>query len=50
LRLPATVRWTRPAPRGGFLFGMSFEITEPEAQRVLDRVVDEFRRRAASIA
>jgi hypothetical protein len=50
VRLPATVRWTRPAPRGGFLFGMSFDGIEPEAQGVLDGVVEEFRRRAASIS
>ena len=50
LRLPATVRWTRPAPRGGFLFGLLFEGVGPEEQRALDAVVDEFRRRAASIA
>lgn len=49
LRIPATVRWTRPSPRGGFLFGMSFEGIPPETKRILDGVVDEFRRRAASI-
>jgi hypothetical protein len=49
VRLPATVHWARPAPRGGFVFGMSFDGIGPEEQKVLDRVVDEFRRRAASI-
>jgi hypothetical protein len=49
VRLPATVRWARPAPRGGFLFGMSFEGIGPAEQKVLDGVVAEFRRRAASI-
>ncbi len=49
LRLPATVRWARPAPRGGFLFGMSFDGVGPEEQSVLDGVVEEFRRRAAQI-
>lgn len=49
VRLPAIVRWARPAPRGGFLFGMSFDDIGPQAQKVLDGVVDEFRRRAASI-
>ena len=49
LRLPATVRWARPVPRGGFLFGMSFDGVGPEEQKVLDGVVDEFRRRAAQI-
>jgi hypothetical protein len=50
LPFPATVRWTRPAPRGGFLFGVSFDRIGPEEQRVLDTVVDEFRRWAASIS
>lgn len=49
LRIPGTVRWTRPAPRGGFLFGLSFDGIAPEAQQTLDGVVEEFRRRAASI-
>ena len=49
VRLPATVRWARPAPRGGFLFGMSFDGIGPEEQRVVDGVLEEFRRRAASI-
>jgi hypothetical protein len=49
VRLPATVRWNRPAPRGGFLFGVSFDGIGPDEQKVLDGVVDEFRRRAASI-
>ena len=43
------VRWARPAPRGGFLFGMSFDGVGPEEQKVLDGVVEEFRRRAAQI-
>jgi len=49
LRIPGTVRWSRPAPRGGFLFGMSFDGIGPEETKILDAVVDEFRRRAASI-
>jgi len=49
VRLPAIVRWARPAPRGGFLFGVSFDGIRPEEQRVVAGVVDEFRRRAASI-
>jgi hypothetical protein len=49
VRLPATVRWARPVPRGGFLFGVSFDGIGSEEQRVVDGVVDEFRRRAASI-
>jgi hypothetical protein len=49
VRIPATVRWTRPDPRGGFSFGMSFDGIGPDERKVLDGVVDEFRRRAASI-
>jgi len=49
VRLPATVRWVRPAPRAGFLFGVSFDGIGPDEQRVVDGVVDEFHRRAASI-
>jgi len=49
VRLPAMVRWARPAPRGGFLFGVSFDGIGPEEQKVVCGVVDEFRRRAASI-
>jgi hypothetical protein len=48
-RLPGTVRWSLPAPRRGFLFGMSFDGVGPEEQALLDRVVEEFRRRAGSI-
>jgi hypothetical protein len=49
LRLPGTVRWSRAAPRGGYVFGMSFDGVSPRDQAALDGVVDEFRRRAASI-
>ena len=49
VNLPATVRWARPAPRGGFVFGVSFDGIGPKEQAVLDGVVTEFRRRAASI-
>jgi hypothetical protein len=49
VRLPGTVRWVRPAPRGGFLFGLSFDGIGADEQGVVDGVVDEFRRRAASI-
>lgn len=49
LQLPATVRWARPSPRGGHVFGLSFHGVPPEDQAVLDAVVEEFRRRAASI-
>jgi hypothetical protein len=49
VRIPATVRWASPAPRGGSMFGLSFDGIGPDEQRVLDEVVEEFRRRAASI-
>jgi hypothetical protein len=50
LRLPATVRWSKASPRGGFLFGTSFEGAPSEERKALEAVVEEFRRRAASIA
>jgi hypothetical protein len=50
VRLPATVRWGQPSPRGGFVFGMSFEGIRPEDQKILDGVIEEFRRRAAQLA
>lgn len=49
LRLPAAVEWGRPSARGGFVFGVSFEDIGSDEQRVIDGVVEEFRRRAASI-
>jgi hypothetical protein len=49
VRLPATVRWAGSAPRGGSMFGVSFDGIGPDEQRILDGVVEEFRRRAASI-
>ena len=49
LRLRATVRWVGSAPRGGSVFGVSFEGIGPDEQAVLDGVVGEFERRAASI-
>jgi hypothetical protein len=49
VRLPAAVEWTRSSPRGGFVFGVSFAGTGAEEQRVVDGVVEEFRRRAAAI-
>jgi hypothetical protein len=50
VRLPATVRWGQPSPRGGFVFGMSFDGIHPEEQKILDGVIEEFRRRAAQLA
>jgi hypothetical protein len=49
LPVPATVRWARPSSRGGFVFGCSFDAVGPEEKKVLDAVVAEFHRRAASI-
>jgi hypothetical protein len=49
VRVPATVRWARPVSRGGFLFGTSFDGIGPEERKIVEGVVDEFRRRAASI-
>jgi hypothetical protein len=49
LPVPATVRWARASERGGFVFGCSFDAVGSEEQKVLDEVVAEFHRRAASI-
>ena len=49
VRLAATVRWVGSSPRGGNVFGVSFDGTGADEQRVLDGVVAEFERRAASI-
>jgi hypothetical protein len=49
VRLPATVRWVAPSSRGGSVFGVSFDGAGRDEQDVLDRVVAEFERRAASI-
>ncbi len=49
VRIPATVRWTGPAPRGGSVFGVSFDGIGPDERQVIEGVVEEFRRRAASI-
>jgi hypothetical protein len=49
LRLPATVRWSRPGERGGFVFGVSFDGAGDDEQKALDSLVEGFLRRAASI-
>ena len=49
VRLPATVRWSQPSDRGGFVFGVSFDGIGPEEQKILDGVIEEFRRRAAQL-
>ncbi|HVO10820.1 MAG TPA: PilZ domain-containing protein [Vicinamibacteria bacterium] len=48
-RLPATVVWSRPSSRGGFVFGVSFEGAGGAERAVLESVVEEFRRRAAAL-
>jgi hypothetical protein len=50
--LPAEVKWTRPAgePEGAHLVGLTFVNVSAEQQRVLDGVLEEFRRRAALLA
>jgi hypothetical protein len=50
IRLPATVRWGQPSPRGGFVFGVSFADVGAGEQRILEGVIEEFRRRAAQLA
>ncbi|HXK10173.1 MAG TPA: PilZ domain-containing protein [Vicinamibacteria bacterium] len=50
VRLAATVRWSRRAARGGYVFGVSFDGIGADEQQVLHGVVEEFRRRAASIS
>ncbi len=47
--LPAAVEWSRPAARGGFVFGVSFAGIGRDEQHAVDVVVAEFRRRAAAI-
>ena len=49
VRIPAIVRWTRPAPRGGSMFGVSYDGIGPDERKLIEGVVEEFRRRAASI-
>jgi hypothetical protein len=49
LCLPATVRWSRPGERGGFVFGVSFDGVGADEQKALDSLVEGFLRRAASI-
>ncbi len=49
LRIPGAVRWARASPRGGFVFGVSFEGIGSDEQRAVDDIVEAFRRRAASI-
>ncbi len=50
VRLPATVRWSKPSDRGGFVFGVSFDGIESEEQKILDCVSEGVRRRAHQLA
>lgn len=49
VRLRCAVAWVKPSPRGGHVFGVSFEGNGPDEQQAVDAVVEEFRRRAASL-
>jgi PilZ domain-containing protein len=50
--LPAEIKWSRPPDESGgaHLVGLTFRGVSAEQQRTLDRVLDEFRRRAALLA
>ncbi len=48
-KIPATIVWGRPSSRGGFVCGVSFEGIGGDERAVLENVVEEFRRRAASL-
>ena len=50
LRLPATVKWVRPAVRGGEDFGFTFGRLDRSARLTLEGALGDFRRRAAQIA
>jgi len=49
LKVPASVEWGKLSPSGGYVFGVSFEAVPAETRDELAGVVEEFRRRAASI-
>jgi hypothetical protein len=49
-RLPARVRWVRAAEHGDWhAFGVTFEAVSMAEQKLLESVVEEFRRRAESL-
>jgi hypothetical protein len=48
-RIPAAVEWTQRSPRGGHVFGLSFESLGGAERSVLESVVEEFRRRVAAL-
>ena len=50
-RLRARVKWVRSAEHGDWhAFGLVFEAVSPAEQRVLESVVEDFRRRAAQLS
>jgi hypothetical protein len=51
-RLPGEVKWVRArsGEAGGHMFGVTFNGLTAEQQRVVESVVEEFRRRAAELA
>ena len=50
-RLPARVRWVRAAEHGDWhSFGLTFEAVSTAEQRLLEAVVEEFRRRADALS
>jgi PilZ domain-containing protein len=50
-RLPARVKWARAAEHGDWhTFGLTFEAIDTAELRVLEAVVEEFRRRAAQVS
>jgi len=49
-RIPAVVKWSKDAPRGGREFGLTFEGLSTEDRGALQAVVDEYHRRAADLA
>jgi hypothetical protein len=50
-RLSARVKWVRAAEHGDWhAFGLTFEAVDAAGQRVLEAVVEDFRRRAAQLS
>jgi c-di-GMP-binding flagellar brake protein YcgR len=49
-RLPAEVIWRNTAPDTGHrVFGLTFQLLDPDQQQALQGIVDEFQRRVAEI-
>ena len=47
-RLPGRVKWIQPAD-DGYVFGVVFEGLSAEAERAIEAVVEEFKKRAATL-